>query len=104
MTSSSWAALTSDTARTYARLLDALGTLAEAGRVTPCQRDPHPFTGEVGKPERDLATGLCRTRCPVVDLCRDYAERAGESHHVWGGQNRHSMDLRRPADVSGSES
>jgi WhiB family redox-sensing transcriptional regulator len=30
------------------------------------------------------ALHVCR-RCPVVELCRDYAMRAREAHGVWGG-------------------
>lgn len=79
------------------RLFEAVGKVTAAGRQTPCQRDPEAFTPE-GKPgpiARAAAASLCSS-CPVVDLCHDYAETAGETWHVWGGVDR--TEPRRAAD------
>jgi WhiB family redox-sensing transcriptional regulator len=34
---------------------------------------------------RDRAALFVCERCPVMDVCRDYAMRAREAHGVWGG-------------------
>jgi WhiB family redox-sensing transcriptional regulator len=42
------------------------------------------------KEEKDLREGRARAlcaRCPVHDLCLEYAMNAGESHGIWGGLN-----------------
>jgi len=66
----------------------ALATLARAGRSTPCQRDPEPFTSE-WQTEREDAAAACAL-CPVRRPCALYAAAASESHHTWGGVDRGS--------------
>ena len=66
--------------------------MAEAGRLTPCQRYPAPFTrdGRLAPGLRAVAVDLCGS-CPVLDA---YAEEAGESWHVWGGRDRGAEPVR----------
>lgn len=67
-------------------LAEALDRLDEAGHVTPCQADPAPFVSDDLHDRRE-ALKACH-HCPVLDLCRTYAEVSDEPWHVWGGQDR----------------
>lgn len=40
------------------------------------------------------AAEVCRSCCPLLDLCRDYADKAGERWHVWGGSDRQGREPR----------
>lgn len=50
--------------------------------------DPDLFfpVGETGLAARQVAAAkeVC-ARCPVIDLCRDWAVRTGEPEGIWGG-------------------
>lgn len=60
-----------------------LDQIADAGRSTPCQVDPDPFTSDDPE-ERQQAAQAC-AGCPALDACRHYAQTAEEPFHVWGG-------------------
>ena len=64
-------------------LQHALDEIANAGRSTPCQADPNPFTSDDPE-ERQEAAEAC-AGCPVLLACRHYAQTAEEPFHVWGG-------------------
>ena len=52
------------------------------------------------KDSREAAARALCGRCPVRDLCLDYALDAGESHGIWGGLNelqRRRLRQRRSA-------
>jgi WhiB family redox-sensing transcriptional regulator len=40
------------------------------------------------------AKTVCR-RCPVVDECLDYADRAGERYGIWGGKTPRERGFKR---------
>lgn len=73
-------------------LSDALDWMREG---TCAQVDPdlwHPAKGASPK----AAQRICRTECPVVARCLEYALASGEEHGVWGGTtNRERQKIRR---------
>ncbi|MEP7738116.1 WhiB family transcriptional regulator [Nocardioides sp. 31GB23] len=78
---------TTDPERTaWLALHHQLDVLAQAGRPTPCQVDPDPFTSDE-RAERQEAALACQP-CPARGLCLDYANASAESWHVWGGIDR----------------
>lgn len=72
--------------RARANLDAALRDLLQAGRTTPCMNDPEPFTSDSHE-ERALAAQAW-SYCPLLALCRTYAEAADERWLVWAGQDR----------------
>lgn len=64
-----------------------LGALNEAGRSSPCQVDPQPFTSN-SPSERRQAVVACRTACPALEACSRYADAQPEAWHVWAGDDR----------------
>lgn len=74
-------------------LAQALDLLEEMGRKTPCQANPAPFVSDELTDRRE-ALKACG-HCPVLDLCRTYAEVSDEPWHVWGGQDRPTARRRK---------
>lgn len=48
---------------------------------------PHYFERRSVKDAREARAKLFCRACPVLQDCREYALRIGESHGVWGGLN-----------------
>lgn len=71
-----------------ARLDHALVSLADRRERPPCAE---PLMSSLwlsdDRDERERAATECR-RCPVLELCADAAEEAGERWHTWGGKDR----------------
>lgn len=66
-----------------AKLLTVLRTEA-AKQNAPCTKDPEKWAGDELPTDRE-AQLMCST-CPVIDLCRQYADEAHPAWSVWGGR------------------
>lgn len=55
--------------------------------------------------DRDRAALFVCERCPVLDVCRDYAMRSREAHGVWGGLTEEDREIifRRLDALAGSD-
>ncbi len=80
--------------REPATLAEGLKTLAENGDLTPCQRDPDPFTSD--DPDDRAEAALACHMCRLIDLWHEHAETTGERWHVWGGTDRTITRKKRP--------
>lgn len=73
----------------YLKLLEALDGTER------CSLEPDLFTGDWTRGvKEETAKALCAS-CPVLDLCRDYAVKAKEPYHVWGGTTPSSRGIPR---------
>lgn len=60
--------------------------LAELSDPTPCQHPARlPLWYGRTVEEREAAAHHCRSGCPVLTLCGQYATAADERHGVWAG-------------------
>jgi hypothetical protein len=84
MTSLRSALIPAEAVADYERLLRAI---ADTGGLVPCcTTDPSLWCSD-SPDDRALAASLCSS-CPAIVECRNYAVKAGEAHHVWGGRDR----------------
>lgn len=67
---------------------DLVAALAEVKTPTPCQR---PSQGQQWfakrRADRRIAAESCRVACPLLDVCRTYADAAHVQWGVWGGRD-----------------
>jgi hypothetical protein len=66
-------------------LTDALAALRDRDESTPCQRRPERVFGTLE--DRQRAAAACEG-CPILAVCRSYAESTRQTHGVWGGVDR----------------
>lgn len=81
-----------------AALTAALTELADLEVCTPCQSDPLAYFADSAAQLAD-AVEACR-HCPVLALCRGFAEANDERFGVWGGVLRSDRALRRQSAAS----
>ncbi|MET8521518.1 WhiB family transcriptional regulator [Nocardioides sp. NPDC004968] len=65
----------------------AIAQASGRGESVPCRRAYADLWTSASKPERNAAARRCEG-CPVLGLCRDYAEVRGERVGVWRGIDR----------------
>lgn len=70
-----------DVRRTWITLADAAQTVA-----TPCREAARDLWHADHVDDRSVAAGLCAA-CPLLTPCGQYADRAEETHGVWGGRD-----------------
>lgn len=66
------------------RLAAATAWLVDHDHAPPCATGSDDWYSERRR-TRTIAARICRAHCPLLDLCRDYADTAGERFGVWGG-------------------
>jgi hypothetical protein len=62
----------------------SIRTLPTTGHE-PCLTHPERWDALVGSQDGLQAKDLCRTRCPIVNECREWALENHEYVGVWGG-------------------
>ena len=82
-------------------LLLAVEKVNDSGRRVPCQTRPDSWSDDATRDERQEAEVACGW-CPVIDVCRDYAQAGRETCHVWGGIDRGSRATKQKQNVSGA--
>lgn len=95
------AGYTTEQARAHVALTRAIQDQFDQGIETPCADDPAAWDADLaGDPKHEeflirRAAGLCRTACPVFDLCVAFVATDPPVHGVVGGQyRRHPLDYR----------
>lgn len=88
-----------EAAPVFARLVIAASDLADRGRPTPCQRRPESWVSDNHTERRDAAEA-CRLGCPLLDLCREYADAQDERYGVLGGRDHNRTPNRQNRDRS----
>jgi hypothetical protein len=68
-----------------------------------CNDQPEEWSDYAEVPLVDEAEWMCRP-CPLLDLCRENAERIRPDHGVWGGEawkngKKHPLTKRRPLSL-----
>ncbi|MFC7622467.1 hypothetical protein [Microlunatus sp. GCM10028923] len=90
---------TPEQARAHKSLTDAIQDQVSEGVLTPCQMDPGTWdaddTANGEEFEIRRAGWLCRTACPVFELCAAFVATNPPLHGVVAGQfRRHPLDPR----------
>jgi hypothetical protein len=81
-----------DRSRAFTEFASAQAEIEDSGRTLPCRVNPDFFFPEEYFDQRAkalserIAKSLCE-RCPLAELCRDYAIAAQEDYGIWGGTN-----------------
>ncbi len=61
--------------------------LADADRPAPCRSDPDAWCDPPDQEAAEYAANLC-ARCPVLELCGQFANANRETSGIWGGRSR----------------
>jgi Transcription factor WhiB len=86
---------------------DAMTALS-AALLTLTHRDVRPPCGDGSdrwvsddRDQRASAATQCQSSCPLVTVCRDYADAIHPTHGVWGGTDR-TRGTRQPRQAATS--
>jgi hypothetical protein len=78
-------------------LSDALLTLTRRDKRPPCTHDPDRWTSDE-RDQRDSAVRQCQS-CPLIVVCRDYANQIHPTHGVFGGHD-YTKTTRHPRQAT----